>query len=121
MMSSQQSWRRASSVSPGNGGNISTNIGVMTCGQPSRMRESVPSKSKRTWLISGRVAKFGANSTSPPNEGGVDFDSVWTSVDLVWSGIKLGAKSEQPGRQVQARTSGIISSRGPDGLLIDWS
>src|SRR5437588_12452098 len=65
MMSSQQSCRRASSVSPGSAGKNSTNIGVIPSGQPSRSSESVPSKSKSTWLTCGRAAKPGANSIRP--------------------------------------------------------
>src|SRR6266852_7361138 len=39
----------------------------MTSGQPSRISESVPSKSNNTWLMSGRGEKPGRNSTSPLN------------------------------------------------------
>src|SRR5437899_2005328 len=67
MMSSNSSVRRASSVSPGRGGRNSTNIGTITSGQPSRISERVPSKSKSTCLICGRGAKVGANSTRPRN------------------------------------------------------
>src|SRR4051794_30621591 len=103
MMSSQQSWRRASSVSPGKGGNISTNMGVITCGQPSRMSERVPSKSNKTWLISGRGAKCEANSTSPPKKAVARVEGVGMAMDLVWLDIKLTAQGEGASKQVQAR------------------
>ena len=44
------------------------NIGIMTSGQPWRINERVPSKSKSTWLTLGRGANPGANSTDPVNE-----------------------------------------------------
>src|SRR6185436_3074400 len=69
MMSSMHNARRWTSLSPGMGGSISTNRGTMTSGQPSRMRERVPSKSKSTCVISGRMAKEGVNSTKPVNRG----------------------------------------------------
>ena len=56
-MSSKASRRRSASVSPGSGGSTSANIGTITSGQPWRMSDSVPSKSKSTWLMPGRGAK----------------------------------------------------------------
>src|SRR5439155_18319421 len=67
MMSSKSKRRRASSVSPDNAGSISTNMGSITSGQPSRINERVPSKSSRTWLMWGLGTKAGLNSTKPAN------------------------------------------------------
>src|SRR2546422_455391 len=42
-------------------------MGAITSCQPWRINDSVPSKSKSTWLICGRGANPGANSTRPVN------------------------------------------------------
>ncbi len=75
-MSSRQTCRRASSFSPGRAGSISANIGAITPGHPSRMSESVPSKSKSTCVMPGRGAKPALNSTSPAN--GADLIGIKT-------------------------------------------
>ena len=44
-------------------GRASTNMGTMTSGHPWRIKEIVPSKSNRTWPISGRGARGTGSST----------------------------------------------------------
>ena len=47
------------------GGSTSVNIGTITSGQPWRISDSVPSKSKRTWLMPGRGANDRAEDDLP--------------------------------------------------------
>ena len=43
-------------------------MGTMTSGHPWRISDSVPSKSKSTWLISGRGSSGAGSSTLPQRE-----------------------------------------------------
>src|ERR1043165_5288413 len=63
MMSSRRTCCTAAALSPGRRGSSSTNMAIITSTQPSRMSDKVPSKSNNTWLIPGRGAKPGLNST----------------------------------------------------------
>src|SRR5262245_10853710 len=80
MMSSWSICRAAASVSCGLGGSISRNMAIITSTQPSRIRESVPSKSNKTWLMPGRGAKPAQNSTTPRNE---PVENICRSVESV--------------------------------------
>src|ERR1043165_5412587 len=66
-MSSKSIWRTASAVSPALPGSISVNIPSITTGQPSRISDNVPSKSKSACVISGLGANEAANSIRPEN------------------------------------------------------
>src|SRR5579883_1394867 len=103
MMSSQQSERRSASVSPGRTGRNSTNIETITCDQPSRIRESVPSKSKSTWLGRHDGWNVGANSTAPRKE--VD-ENIWLSGYKWQVACGMPARLE---RQLGAVTETIVN------------
>src|ERR1035441_9670999 len=68
---SSQSICRSPASSRARRGSISRNIPSMTAGQPSRIRERVPSKSSKTCLTKGRGVKEGLNTALPAKESGI--------------------------------------------------
>src|SRR5208337_3812373 len=90
MMSSKARRSRSASVSPGNAGSTSVNIGTITSGQPWRISDKVPSKSNRTWLMPGRGLRLQVDSL------GLEMERI-DAQDPHAQPLVLGDVSLQPG------------------------
>src|ERR1043165_9300605 len=101
MMSSRRTCCTAAALSPGRRGSSSTNMAIITSTQPSRMSDKVPSKSNNTWLIPGRGAKPGLNSTRP-RKGPVESVSLKSLAHSSWQSRR---KSATPQRHMNSISS----------------